>query len=123
MVVVAFGSRALASISLVRDAEAFVGCTDQRGRGGVHAQRLDGDQAVDVTGEAANDVLGAGSGGDCVVEPVLTGERSGFGDRNQLVLEFGQFLVDLGLVDTRLAGGNQLGLDFGNHVDGRIHTV
>ena len=91
-------------------AEAFVGRTDQRGRGGVDVKRLEGHLAVDVTSEAANDVLGAGRRRDRVVEPVLTGERSGFGDRNQLVLEFGDFLVDLGLVDPGSRAATSLAL-------------
>ncbi len=71
-----------------------------------------------IANEGRNNAL---RGVVCAGNPVFAREGSRLSNAQQLFLKLVDFFLDLRLVDAVFSRGNQLGLDFGNDVDGAVH--
>ncbi len=80
---------------------------------------LDRNAAAGVANEGGNDARRAA---DIRLQPVFAGEGGRIGDAHQLLLQLGDFFLDLVLVDAVFRGSDQLLLDFLDDFNRGIHT-
>ena len=109
---------------LVEDTGVAAGVEENRRAGKRVVDLLDRHVAGGVTDEGTDNALGFRTAGcrQVRLEPVLARERCGFGDASELVLELGDFFLDLVLVDAVFGCGDELVLDLLHDFDGRVHT-